>query len=265
MKTQLKRGAIRGRGFTLIELLVVISIIGILAGILIPTLSKAKTRAAITKATTEIQGIKAAIQQYYNDENRYPTPQWVRKQGVRPPAYPDYTFGTFNVSAPANPAYDPGKNLPPTLVPSTFPGGPSTNNSALMMVLMNIEPGTLKQGNPENRRNNIYLEAKSAGSATESGLGPDYVYRDPWGSPYIISLDLDYDGQTMDAFYRTDNIAKDSSGNMLLGLVNVNKDAAAVRDSIVVWSMGPDKQARNDSPQYNALQAPNKDNILSWQ
>ena len=27
------------------------------------------------------------------------------------------------------------------------------------------------------------------------------VYRDPWGNPYIITMDLNYDEQCQDAFY----------------------------------------------------------------
>ena len=34
------------------------------------------------------------------------------------------------------------------------------------------------------------------------GVGPDGVYRDPWGNPYVITIDLNYDEKARDGFYR---------------------------------------------------------------
>jgi type II secretion system protein G len=64
------------RGFTLIELLVVISIIGLLSGLTISIASIVRSRAKINAAVANIQKFDLAINNYYNDMQRYPlTPE----------------------------------------------------------------------------------------------------------------------------------------------------------------------------------------------
>lgn len=59
-------------GFTLIELLVVIAIIGVLAAILIPSLSKVQERALRAKVKTTVNQLAQATKAYEGDYGVYP-------------------------------------------------------------------------------------------------------------------------------------------------------------------------------------------------
>jgi len=94
------------------------------------------------------------------------------------------------------------------------------------------------------------------------------VYRDPWGNPYIISLDLNYDESCNDAFYSLQTVSQDTKQTGWNGLVNPdaavngNSDNFQLHGKVMVWSAGPDGKIDPTKPANTDV---NKDNVLSWQ
>ena len=79
----------RKQGFTLIELLVVIAIIAILAGMLLPALSRAREQARRIRCTANVKQMVAALIQYSND--------WYEQLPARPDATSSSTqYSTFS-------------------------------------------------------------------------------------------------------------------------------------------------------------------------
>lgn len=62
----------RPKGFTLIELLVVIAIIGVLSGIVLSSLSRARNSAKVSAAVSQIKQLEKAIIMYELDTGVYP-------------------------------------------------------------------------------------------------------------------------------------------------------------------------------------------------
>jgi prepilin-type N-terminal cleavage/methylation domain-containing protein len=250
------------RAFTIVELLTVIAIIGILAAMLLPVLSRAKIVAQKQQAKVEISQIVGAIQQYDSVYGRFP----VSKDDPALAGTNDFTCGgTGYDSSGVNQLWTMG----------------ITNNWEVIAILMDITTysngvQTVNYNHFKNPQQTAFLNAKMSGDTRSPGVGTDLVYRDPWGNPYIITMDLTYDEQCRDAFYCQQVVSqtKPSSQQGLNGLFNPdaaangNSDNFLYHGKVMVWSAGPDRMIVTNSPTPplpSGNLGVNKDNILSWQ
>ena len=259
-KTNNSNNATAKRGFTLVELLVVIGIIAILAGMILPALSKAKDSAKKAQAKSEMQNISGAVRTYEAEYSRYPIPTQITQQLKTP----DYTFGTLHMTGNSSRRLtNPKGEILPSIA---TPGRVQVSNAELVAILRAQEKfrnnrSTSNRNHKMNPKKINFLNAKDVTSTTQGGVGTDGVFRDPWGSPYIVTVDANYDGKTIDAFYGQSSVSAMEGNEGLVGLSRV-KGGYQANSPVLVWSLGPDGDAGTDT---NAIEGSNKDNILSWQ
>ncbi|HMP81537.1 MAG TPA: type II secretion system protein [Verrucomicrobiota bacterium] len=244
--------------FTLIELLVVIAIIAILAGMILAGIMTVKGRALTGTAKVEAMAIVSAINDY------------IAAYGVPPVSKSVWDCSKAQQAANSNPDFTYGTTLPggalltPGLPSIASYGTPNyqNHNAEIVAVLRNAaqtnsHKSIVEALNPKKVR---YMDPQVANNTILPGVGTDGVFRDPWGNPYIISIDLNMDGKVVDGYY----------ARLLRRQRALDPE---IPGSVLVWSMGPDGKVFNEAQlpsgitDYNAVikYGENKDNILSWE
>lgn len=257
------------RAMTLIELLVVISIIGVLAGLILPAVGNVRSKARVVQAQKDMADMKSAISVYQHDYSRLPA----STSAINAIPGSDFTYGTVSVTAAGVAGAGTGYG---TNVANNAGAGYQQSNAELMVILtagetngwsMQIDPSI--QNNLRNPRKTGYFNAKSSGASGATagkGLGTDGVMRDPWGNPYIVALDLNYDNTVSNSVYRLQGVSQVAGGSSrghfgLVGTGNGNNNNYTVRDTVMIFSFGPDGSFDTGTKANTGV---NKDNVLSW-
>jgi prepilin-type N-terminal cleavage/methylation domain-containing protein len=197
--------------FTLIELLVVIAIIAILIGLLFPAFRAVQDQAKRTQAKNDLTQIVNAVNAYYTDYGKYPL---VTNEN---PISPDNSGLMYTLRADSTNAN----------------GNPNANNATNPRVIVFISPPYVKNDTANNRR---------SGVSTTDGR-----YYDPWGTPYAIKIDGNYDNQLPNPY-------------------SLNAGPATLGIGVIAWSFGTDGQSGSvPGPAADKNATPNADDVISWQ
>ena len=194
------------RAFTLIELLVVIAIIAILVGLLFPAFKAVQNQARQTQAKNDLTQIVNAVNAFYTEYGKYPI------------ATNDNTIGPDNSGLIYTLRADP----------TAANSNPNANNVVNTRQIVFINPPYVKTDTAGNRR---------------SGMSPtDGRYYDPWGTPYRMAIDGDYNNAINPNPYTA----------------NTGAGPTPLNIGVIAWSWGSDQT--QGTANFSA-----SDDVISWQ
>lgn len=176
------------RRFTLVEMLTVVAIIGILAGLIIPTVVIAQRRGRETQAKSDISGIMTALKQLKSDYNRCLAQSGNKYHAGGVSASSSQT-STFSCSV----GHSPSQSHTVIRVDGDL-------YDALIAELSAPKNGGLSSDMKKlvNKRKKVYLDPKNGFNPTanyNTDANKENLWRDPWGNPYVIYIGVDADHQ----------------------------------------------------------------------
>jgi prepilin-type N-terminal cleavage/methylation domain-containing protein len=220
--------------FTLIELLVVIAIIAILIGLLFPAFKAVQNQARQTQAKNDLTQIVNAVNAFYTEYGKYPTTQTT-----------DYIYGPNGGGGNAN-------NTLLNELRACTASDPSCSAAATLNTrqIVFISPPAVKT--PSNPRSGIATQA-ATGNCFPVAQG-DFV--DPWGTPYDVEIDGDYNNQ----------ITTNPYGS------NQGAGPQPLTIGVIAWSLGSDGvlgtktgTCTGDGIFKNSTTGAQSDDVISWQ
>jgi prepilin-type N-terminal cleavage/methylation domain-containing protein len=217
------------RAFTIVELLVVILIIGILVAFLFPAFQGVLARAKKVQAKNDLTQIVTAVNAFYTEYGKYP----IATPGA------DVIYGPGGGAN--NALFNELQGCPTTGAPPPTCSANSTLNTRQIVF---ISPPAVK--NPTNPRSGIATQAATI-NCFPVAIG-EFV--DPWGTPYNVEIDGNYDNQITTNPYGNNN----GAGPQPLTI------------GVIAWSLGLDGVlgTKTTGCTGNDIYT-HSDDVISWQ
>jgi len=235
-------------GFTLIELLTVIAIIAILMGLLLPALNSAKNAARKSQAKSDLTQFVTAVKAFYTDYGTYPIDPGL---GVASDEEYGSSSGVSKHNQDVVNVLRADTSTSDTLTSGTTPLGVNTRAVVYLDVPLVKDNSNPKSGIGTTSTQGPYANSK----------GGDWY--DPWGVPYIIAIDGNYNGYIDSTCNGV--LLKYTGGVNYVQLTNSGSGGgtgAALQTGCVAASFGADKtQGSSSSP----MSLNGADDVVSWQ
>ncbi len=196
------------QAFTLIELLVVIAIIVVLMGLLFPVFRGVQDQAKRTQAKNDLTQIVTAVNAFYTEYGKYPLPTGAAN---------DTIYGTA--------------------------GAPNASLlNALRGLSAALNPKQIVFISPPDVKDSAHPRGGIGGTGDRPG-----EYFDPWGMPYLIEIDGDYEGRVANPYTAHAGATPD------------------LQTGIIAWSLGKDQSGATTAAAGDKQNGVYDDDVVSWQ